>query len=103
MGDRIMWLTIAWVLFCISVLVNVYVIIVLRGALQTSIIDPDFEPHAVTGREREEIRRKLVNVGPRAVSSDDVLNLLYTFRQVELGSYKDDDVYVPDDPYTDVK
>ena len=96
-------LMIGWSLFVIAVLVIVFLAITLRGALTTSIIDPDFEPHAVTGREREEIRRKLVNVGPRAVSSDDVLNLLYTFRQVELGSYKDDDVYVPDDPYTDVK
>ena len=96
------WLIVGWSCFGIAALVIAYLVIVLRGAMKTTEIDPEFDPKVLTGREREEIRRKIVNLGPAAVSSDDVLNLLYTFRMIELGEYTDEDVYVPEDPYGDV-
>lgn len=90
-------------IFCGVLLIALVIMgIMLRGALKSEKVDPNFEPRALSGREREEIRRKIVNMGPPAVSSDDVLNLLYTFRQIELGQYTDEDVFVPEDPYEDV-
>lgn len=91
-------LSVSNLLFLVTIAV---LAVVLRGAISSQEIDPEFEPRALTGREREEIRRRMVNIGTNVVTSDDVLNLLYTIRQIELGNYTDDDVYIPDDPYRD--
>lgn len=89
-------------IFSIMMFVIILLSIALRGALNSTKIDTNFKPHPLTGREREAIRRKVVNLGQRGVSVDDVLNLLYTFRLIELGQYTDEDIYVPDDSYEDI-
>jgi hypothetical protein len=56
----------------------------------------------LTGREVEQVRRKLSVVGFNAVTPDDVYGLIKTIRDTHLGTYVDDDPYVPDDPYDDI-
>lgn len=56
----------------------------------------------LTGREIEQIRRKLSVVGFNSVTPDDVYGLIKTIRDTHLGIYVDDDPYIPEDPYSDI-
>jgi len=79
-------------------------IIVIRGMLASrdSMID-SYKRRDLTGREREDIRRRLLASGTSAIHPHEILDLIYTFRSVELGQYEDKDPYVPADPYDDIE
>jgi len=96
------WLLVSIVGNVLQLIVIIVGIFVVRGFMTSTMVDPEFNPSALTGREREEIRRRATQLGNRGVSVEDTLNLLYTFRLVEIGQYTDEDIYVPDDPYEDI-
>lgn len=94
---------ILWVCLGISMAANMLLITVLRGALRVDQEDRDqIEIKPLTGRDIEVIRRKLVNVGLGGVSLNEVLNLVKTIRDIQLGVYEDKDPYLPADPYGDI-
>ena len=77
--------------------------IVLRGLLSSNSSEINEQRKKLTGRDREALRRKLIASGFSTVTISEVLDLLHTVRQIELGSYRDEDPYIPDDPYDDVE
>ena len=84
-----------------------FCIILVRGALMSNRDSlAGYKRSDLSGRSREEIRRRLLAGGMNAVSPIDVMNLIYTFRSIELGTYNDDDPYIPSsevgDPYLDL-
>ncbi len=81
-------------------LVSVLEFIIIRGFLRTE--DSEGTHNHLTGREIEEIRRKLSTIGLQAITVDEVFNLIMTIRDTHLGTYVDNDPYIPADPYDDV-
>jgi len=92
-----------WIFIGISALLLVVAVLefgIIRGFMRTERSSGGHRH--LTGREIEEIRRKLSTVGLAAVSEDDVSNLIMTIRDTHLGTYVDNDPYIPADPYDDV-
>jgi hypothetical protein len=79
-------------------------IIVIKGMLASnSATFDDYKRHSLTGVEREDMRRRLLAQGLNGVHPHEVMDLIYTFRSIELGQYKDEDPYIPqEDPYEDI-
>lgn len=91
------------VLCVLSLILNFAMFVVLRGALRVDQEERDqIEIKPLTGRDIEVIRRKLVNVGLGGVSLNEVLNLVKTIRDIQLGLYEDKDPYLPADPFGDI-
>lgn len=83
-------------------IVSVLEFIIIRGFIKTNA-GSGVHKH-LTGREIEEIRRKLSLVGGlNAIAKDDVYNLIMTVRDTHLGTYVDEDPYIPADPYEDIE
>lgn len=98
------WLSISAAIVVIQTCIIAMMYIIIRGMMKTQqSLVLDYKRHNLTGREREEIRRRLLAQGTTAVHAHEILDLIYSFRAVELGQYKDDDPYVPEDPYDDVE
>ena len=76
--------------------------IMLRGAMRREPgIDEDLK--FLTGRQIEETKRKINNVGLVGVTEHEVLCLINTINGIQLGIYHDKDPWVPDIPYEDIK
>lgn len=77
--------------------------IILRGIMKNnSATIENYKRHDLTGRERETIRRKIIASGLTTVHPHEILDLIYTFRSIEVGDYHDNDPYVPVDTYEDL-
>lgn len=76
-------------------------VIVLRGVFKTEK-ETNRKSKPLTGREVEEIRRKLLLTGLNGITKSEVFDLIRTIRDIQLGIYKDTDPYIPADPYVDV-
>lgn len=88
------------ILFLLSLVSNVFLFITVRGALKnTTNILENYSRTKLTGVLVEEIRRKLWLWGKNGVSEYDILDLIYTIRDIQLGIYVDEDPYIPSDPY----
>lgn len=87
-------------IFALLLFISVVEFYIIRGFLRQK--QSSGEHRHLTGREIEEIRRKLSTVGMQDISIDDVFNLIMTIRDTHLGTYVDDDPYVPADPYDDI-
>ena len=90
-----------YMIFPLLSVVAVVEFIIIRGFLRTEK-SINTNKH-LTGREIEEVRRKLSTVGLNGISKWDILNLIKTIRDTHLGTYVDEDPYVPADPYEDVE
>ena len=88
------------IVFTLLLLVAVVEFFIIKGFMSHSKA-PRQHRH-LTGREIEEIRRKLSSVGMQAITIDDVFNLIMTIRDTHLGTYVDGDPYIPADPYEDI-
>ena len=88
-------------LVVVLVVATIVLSIILRGALR---FEDDFEGEIspLTGREIEVIRRKLVSVGVRGITTNEAFSLVKTLRDIQLGMYVDSDPWVPADPYEDI-
>lgn len=95
------WITIA-LAAGLAVMIGVAIVmaIMIRGAFRTQESSGVIE--SLTGREIESIRRRLASVGMSGVSLAEIFSLIRTLRDIQLGIYKDEDPYVPADPYEDV-
>ncbi len=92
-----------WILILVLALLLAVVVVeffIIRGFLRGEKSSGKHE--ALTGREVELLRRKLASVGLRAITHDDVYNLIKTIRDTHLGKYVDKDPYIPADPYEDI-
>lgn len=95
----------SYILNGVLVVVIVFMFIILRGMIATvgGTFD-NYKRKNLTGREREDIRRRLIAQGMGAVHPHEVMDLIYSWRALELGQYTDEDPYVPqDDPYDDIE
>lgn len=93
-----------WIFFLIFALLllgNIVQFGIIRGFMRAER-STEGQRH-LTGREVEVIRRKLATVGMSAITAVDVYNLIMTIRDTHLGTYVDEDPYVPADPYEDVE
>ena len=88
---------VVFALLLVTAVVEFYII---RGFIRTET--SSVENKHLTGREIEEIRRRVSSVGLQAITVNDVFNLIMTIRDTHLGTYEDTDPYVPADPYEDV-
>ena len=92
---------ILWILLGLFLIIVVGQAIVIRGAIrQENIIGQVLK--FLTGREIEEMKRRVVQIGLNGTSKYEVLCLINTMNGVQLGVYKDEDVWIPEDPYEDV-
>lgn len=92
-----------YVLFgaCALLLITLVIaVIIIRGTIISKSADlNEYTIVSLTGRDIERIRQKLVYIGPQAVSSYDILNLIYVIRSIQLGTYSDENPYIPANPY----
>ena len=84
----------------IGTVIAIFEFFVIRGCLRVN--KSSTEQKCLTGREIEEMRRKLASVGLQSITIGDVFNLIKTIRDTNLGKYTDQDPYIPADPYEDV-
>ena len=94
------WDIILALLFALLFGVAVVEFFIIKGFVKHS--DSPRKHSHLTGREVEEIRRKLSSIGIQAITVDDVFNLIMTIRDTHLGTYVDEDPYIPADPYDDI-
>jgi hypothetical protein len=88
------------ILFVISTIANIFLGFAVRGAIRDrKVIIENYTRTKLTGVLIEEIRRKLWLYGKNAITEYDILDLIYTIRDIQLGIYSDEDPYVPSDPY----
>ena len=74
--------------------------IMLRGSIRiTADITNDYKITLLPGTMVEEIRILLINYGFNAITPQNVLDLIYTIRAIQLGHYEDTDPFIPADPY----
>ena len=79
-------------------------ILVIRGMLKTEKSNiENYKRKILSGVETEEIRRRVIEYGMSKITINDVLNLIYTKRAIEVGAYEDIDPYVPADPYDGIE
>jgi hypothetical protein len=96
-------LIISLILNIIAIPTIIFMAFIIRGALTNNQdMLEDYHRKDLSGTQREEIRRRLIVGGKGAVGAHEILDLIYTFRSVELGQYNDEDPYVPSDPYDDI-
>ena len=89
-------------IFCIILVTfSILSAIILRGVFKTEK-DTNRKSKPLTGREVEEIRRKLLLTSLNGITKSEVFDLIRTIRDIQLGIYKDTDPYMPADPYSDV-
>lgn len=97
------WDTISYIGNGLLMIAIAFMILILKGIMASrEQMVADYKRRNLSGREREEIRRRLLSQGIGGVHPHEVLDLIYSFRAVELGQYRDSDPYVPDDPYDDL-
>lgn len=85
---------------CILIIVVIALCFMLRGATLSK--SEDIESYVITrltGVDIEKIRRDIINVGMNALTTHDVLNLIYVVRSIQLGTYTDENPYVSQHPY----
>lgn len=100
---EIPYLAISLVANGLFVIVIVAMALIISGFMKShQSMVAGYKRRNLTGRDREEIRRRLLAKGITDVHPHEVLDLIYTFRAVELGQYSDEDPYIPEDPYSDV-
>ena len=75
--------------------------VIIRGALNQE--KENIEVKNLTGRQIEEIRLKMIDIGLPSITTGDVLSLIRTIRSIQLGTYEDTDVYIPADPYDGIE
>jgi len=81
-------------------IISIVEFFIIRGVLK---VEPELgEEKYLTGREIEEIRRKVVAVGKQTITVGEILNIIRTIRDTHLGTYIDEDPYFPADPYDDI-
>jgi hypothetical protein len=92
---------ILYVVLTLLLVVAVIEFIIIRGFVMN---DGDIEKDVrhLTGREIEELRRKVSLAGMTAVSTETVFSLIMTIKDTHLGTYVDEDPYIPADPYEDI-
>ena len=87
----------------LSVLLNVLLLIVVRGMWISTDHPEEMQVQKLTGREIEKLRRTLLTVGMSAVNFVDFANLIHTINSIQIGDYEDKDPFVPqEDPYEDI-
>ena len=80
-------------------ILSIVMLIMVLGCLREERDPTEGRIRDITGREIEVIRYRATNIGKVAISKTDILNVIRTIRSIQLGVYKDNDPYVPNDPY----
>lgn len=97
-----------WLMIVLMVSVGILILavfilsVILRGALRVEDDRSKSGIKALTGREIEFVRRKLVNIGLRGITLSEAFSLVKTLRDIQLGLYTDEDPWIPADPYEDI-
>lgn len=92
-----------WVFVFILMIATFILAMIVRGALNADRQERNkMNIRRMTGREIETMRRRLVAVGNPALNLSDTFSLILTIREIQLGTYTDDDPWIPADPYEDV-
>lgn len=90
------------VLLLISIGLNVALGIMIRGAIRREPLKKS-DLKFLTGRQIEEMKRRVNLIGINGTDEFEVLCLINTMNGVQLGVYQDEDVWIPNEPYEDLR
>jgi len=87
----------------VELIAIIIAIVIIIGFLKENYeSNSSYKKTSLTGRDIEYMRRRLKAVGKVAVNTHDIFDLIYVIRDIQLGVYKDEDPYIPADPYENI-